>query len=63
MAKYFGRLAADLEHAARTGEAPNTPRKTRLWEEFLPPAVEEESRSRRHAWEARVLNAQRRWGL
>ena len=42
-AKYYSRLAADLDDYAQTGEARNPHRTTRLWEEFLPQA-----RSRAH---------------
>ena len=37
-AKYYSRLAADLDDYAQTGEARNPHRTTRLWEEFLPQA-------------------------
>ena len=55
-AKYYSRLAADLDDYAQTGEARNPHRTTRLWEEFLPQAGQEEYRSRRHAREADRLN-------
>ena len=58
-AKYYSRLAADLADCARTGEARNPHRTTRLWEEFLPQAGQEEYRSRRHAREADRLNQAR----
>ena len=45
---------------AQTGEARNPHRTTRLWEEFLPQAGQEEYRSRRHAREADRLNQARR---
>ena len=59
-AKYYGRLAAELHDYAQAGEARNPHRTTRLWEEFLPQAGQEEYRSRRHAREADRLN-QARW--
>ena len=58
-AKYYSRLAADLDDYAQTGEARNPHRTTRLWEEFWPQAGQEEYRSRRHAWEADRLNQAR----
>ena len=54
-AKYFSKLAADLDDYAQTG-AHNPHRATRLWEEFSPQAGLEEYRSRRHAREADRLN-------
>ena len=61
-AKYYSRLAADLDDYAQTGKARNADRTTRLWEEFLPQARQEEYRSRRHAWEADMLNQARGGG-
>ena len=61
-AKYYSRLAADLDDYAQTGEARNPHRTTRLWEEFLPQAGQEEYRSRRHAREADRLNQARGGG-
>ena len=46
-ARYFSRFAAELDEWARTGEAREPHRTTRLWDEFAPQARQEEYHSRR----------------
>ena len=58
-AKYYRRLAADLDTYAQTGEVRNPRCGTKLWEECLPQAGQKEYRSRRHAREADRLHQAR----
>ena len=55
-AKYYSRLAADLEDAARTNQTQNPCRSTKLWQEFLPQARQGEYRSSLHRSAAAMMN-------